>query len=129
MAKTACVAKPHTLPMQATLAKSGTATWTAGSGHVKVTNNATESSQSQATRAQPKRPTPRESEIHVGKTLPPNAYAQVSYLNGKEVPYGTKGSLKTAKPRFRLPILCPYPPRAVQSPPYSLVLGAQKCPT
>jgi filamentous hemagglutinin len=74
--------------------KSGTTTWTAGSGHVKATNNATESSQSQATRVQPKRPTPRESEIHVGKTLPPNAHAQVSYLNGKEVPYGTKGSVR-----------------------------------
>ena len=71
--------------------KSGTTTWTAGSGHVKATNNATESSQSQATRVQPKRPTP---EIHVGKTLPPNAHAQVSYLNGKEVPYGTKGSVR-----------------------------------
>lgn len=38
------------------------------------------------------RPTPRQSEIDVGNDLGPGARAQVSYRDGQEVKYGTKGS-------------------------------------
>ncbi|WP_107855371.1 hypothetical protein [Neisseria weaveri] len=41
-----------------------------------------------------RRPTARQSEIDVGGNLPTNARAQVSFKNGKEVPYGTKGSVR-----------------------------------
>ena len=40
------------------------------------------------------RPTAKQSEIDVGKDLPTNARAQVSFRDGKEVPYGTKGSVR-----------------------------------
>jgi hypothetical protein len=41
------------------------------------------------------RPTWRQSELDVGAQLEPNAYrAQVSFRNGVEVPYGTKGSVR-----------------------------------
>ncbi|WP_189493908.1 hypothetical protein, partial [Formosimonas limnophila] len=40
------------------------------------------------------RPTPRQSEIDVGNTLPEGTRSQVSYLNGQEVPYGTRGSVR-----------------------------------
>ena len=38
--------------------------------------------------------TPRQSELYVGKMLGTRAKPQVSYLDGKEVPYGTKGSVR-----------------------------------
>lgn len=40
------------------------------------------------------RPTPRQSEIDVGRDLGPGHRPQVSYLNGEEVPYGTRGSVR-----------------------------------
>lgn len=41
-----------------------------------------------------RRPTPRESEIDLNKDLGSIARPQVSFKNGKEVPYGTKGSVR-----------------------------------
>ncbi|MCO6516915.1 MAG: VENN motif pre-toxin domain-containing protein, partial [Snodgrassella sp.] len=41
-----------------------------------------------------KRPTPKDSEKDVGTSLPPDYKPQVSYKDGKEVPYGTKGSTR-----------------------------------
>ena len=38
--------------------------------------------------------TPRQSELYIGKMLGTKAKPQVSYLDGKEVPYGTKGSVR-----------------------------------
>ncbi|MDD2169276.1 hypothetical protein N5925_12040, partial [Glaesserella parasuis] len=40
------------------------------------------------------RPTPQQSEKYVGQMLPKVAHAQISYKNGKEVPYGTEGSVR-----------------------------------
>lgn len=40
------------------------------------------------------RPSPRQSEIDVGQDLGPGHRPQVSYLNGKEVKYGTAGSVR-----------------------------------
>ncbi len=42
----------------------------------------------------PRRPTPKESEVAVGTDLNSGAIPQVSYKNGKEVPYGTPGSVR-----------------------------------
>jgi hypothetical protein len=41
-----------------------------------------------------KRPTPKDSEKDIGTNLPPDYKPQVSYKDGKEVPYGTKGSTR-----------------------------------
>ncbi len=40
------------------------------------------------------RPTPKQSEIDVGNTLPKDARGQMSYKDGKEVKYGEKGSVR-----------------------------------
>ena len=40
------------------------------------------------------RPTPTQSEASVGADLGNSATPQVSYLNGKQVPYGTPGSVR-----------------------------------
>ncbi len=40
------------------------------------------------------RPTSQQSEVDVGAGWPANSQSQVSYLNGKEVPYGTAGSVR-----------------------------------
>lgn len=46
-------------------------------------------------RIPPKRPTWRQSELDVGKDLEKQGYKpQVSFKDGKEVPYGTKGSTR-----------------------------------
>lgn len=49
------------------------------------------------------RPTPRQSEIDVGNELGPSARGQVSYLDGQEVKYGTKGS---SRPDFCIGTSC-----------------------
>jgi hypothetical protein len=42
----------------------------------------------------PSRPTPRQSEIDVGRDLGPKFKEQQSYFDGEEVPYGTEGSVR-----------------------------------
>lgn len=73
-------------------------------GHVYAsTGNSSDSSQNggestegkdEANSATVERPTPRSSEIDVGTDIGPNYTPQVSYLKGKQVPYGTAGSVR-----------------------------------
>lgn len=49
------------------------------------------------------RPTPRQSEVDIGRELGPDARAQVSFLDGEEVKYGTKGS---SRPDFCIGTSC-----------------------
>lgn len=51
------------------------------------------------------RPTPRQSEIDVGNDLGPGARSQVSYIDGQEVAYGTKGS---SRPDFCIGTTCSF---------------------
>ncbi|MGD7247815.1 hemagglutinin repeat-containing protein, partial [Ralstonia pseudosolanacearum] len=62
----------------------------ASSGGDDSTTTGSKSNDSNAT----KRPTPRNSETDVGSDLGSDYRPQVSYKDGKEVPYGTKGSVR-----------------------------------